>query len=447
MPLMNARYRNLIVIGCGPHYQKRYHDVLEKEEVAIDLLIDLKKNQESILEFFKNKKLKPAKTLFLEESYRNAISPQEIHSLISKEFDLANIDAVLLCTEPKVRKPYALWALQQGFSLFMDKPPCAFPSISKRDTLLADYEEIAKAAEDAKAHVVVSCERRANHGYVWLTDYLSHFIQEEKIPITSVDIHFANGNWVTPQEYFSQEYHPFKYGYGVLLHSGYHYIDLLTTFISLNKFENIEYFLKIICINPGDQLKGVEKYMSHRLSRSKQDSNSVEFKGNYENFGETEFLLIGQAKKEGQLLTNFSIKLKNTSVSKRTCTTPSLESSWRMRQEHIIMHLGFLASVNVICNPLNKLDPQSYPIEDFNLTIMHSPLLAKRDPIVRVTREDISTIFPSIAKMASLNKHAREWQLKEFLYGRDGNSSVASHRHSVQLLDLIYSQIHSGDGS
>ena len=32
------------------------------------------------------------------------------------------------------------------------------------------------------------------------------------------------------------ENHPYKYGYGKLFHSGYHFIDLLAEFVKLNKF-------------------------------------------------------------------------------------------------------------------------------------------------------------------------------------------------------------------
>jgi len=172
MPLANqVKYRNLVLIGCGPHYRKRYHSVLEAENTSISLLIDLQDQEETILSFFRDKKLKPDKTLFLDERFRNTLSPDLLDYLIPK-IDLRQIDAVLLCTEPKVRKPYALWALRHKFPLFMDKPPCAFPSLEQKDTLLYDYEEIVLAAEKAKVSVVVSCERRSHLGYLWLMDYL-----------------------------------------------------------------------------------------------------------------------------------------------------------------------------------------------------------------------------------------------------------------------------------
>ncbi len=441
MPLSHATHRNLIVIGCGPHYQKRYHPVLEEQGAIISLVIDLQEKKTVVLDFFKDKKSKPMKTLFFDDSFRNTISVDEIETAVANRIDLSPVDAVILCTEPKVRKSYALWAFKHRFPLFMDKPPCAFLDTRKMDTLLLDYEEIVTSAEKAQVNVVVSCERRAHFGYLWLMDYLRLFTQREQVPVTSIDIHFANGNWVTPIEYVQQEHHPFKYGYGLLLHSGYHYIDLLVSFLSFNDINEVEYSLKLIYTSAEEQLTSIGNDSAQRLSDPHPSLR--EKYGGLRHSGETDFLLIGQAKKRGQLLSNFSVKLINTSVSKRISSTPSVEAKWRARQEHVIVHIGHLASAHVTCNPLKKFDSQAYPTEDFTILIMHSPLLVHRKPIIQMTREDLFDMAPFIERTASLNQCAREWQLKEFLHGRDGNSSLQSHRNTMHLLNLIYSQIRS----
>ncbi len=447
-PTHQVPYRNLILIGCGPHYRKRYHSVLESENTTIAWLIDLQDQKEIILNFFKDKKLKPANTLFLDERFRNSLSLNLLETILPK-IDLSQIDAVLLCTEPKARKAYALWALQHELPLFMDKPPCAFPALEQKDTLLLSYEEMVHAAEKAKVNVVVSCERRCHLGYLWLMGYLLQLIQEENSSITSINIHFANGNWVTPLEYLHQEQHPFKYGYGLLLHSGYHYIDLLSSLIALNQSEEIDYTLKTITTPPQDLLSEMKDKTSCRLYRNNPKNrefdkevsqNDTSDYDSIRSLGETSLFLIGQAKIRKRLGTYFAMQLENTSVSQRTCDAPSSEASWRMRQEQVIIHVGHLASIHVSCNPFKKLDPNRHPVEDFNITIMHSPLLTHRQPILKMTREDIP-LLPASLKKGSLNQHARECQLREFLHGRDGNSSLQSHRYTVQLLDRIYSEI------
>src|SRR5689334_2210210 len=98
--LMHLKRRKLILIGCGPHYQEKYHCVLEQHGVTITLLIDLKSNQEAIIHFFQGKTLKPLQMLFLEEHFRNHITPQEIDAFVTRSVDLSTVDGVMICTEP-----------------------------------------------------------------------------------------------------------------------------------------------------------------------------------------------------------------------------------------------------------------------------------------------------------------------------------------------------------
>jgi hypothetical protein len=41
--------------------------------------------------------------------------------------------------------------------------------------------------------------------------------------------------WNTPEELSTREDHPYKYGYGMLMHGAYHYIDIAAQFLELNR--------------------------------------------------------------------------------------------------------------------------------------------------------------------------------------------------------------------
>ena len=64
--------------------------------------------------------------------------------------------------------------------------------------------------------------------------------------------------WVMTSEFLTRENHPYKYGYGKLFHSGYHFIDLLTWFLEINnltqnkKINNAEMYDSTY--NPNDSL-------------------------------------------------------------------------------------------------------------------------------------------------------------------------------------------------
>ena len=398
----------MIIIGCGLHYQSKYHSVLETKGVKIALLIDLKVNEEAIRAFFQNRTLKPQRFLFLDEVHRNAVTVEKIESWVA-EIDLSGVKKVLISTEPKARKAYAIWAARRGFDLFLDKPVTAFLSGDQSDTLLSDFEEIERAG----VRVVVSCERRAHLGYLWLKKY----IDEQKIPLTGIDIHFAGGVWKTLQEYREVENHPFHYGYGILLHSGYHYVDLLVSLLSYNQ-----------------SLIGKTSESLYALASSPGVSTDEA-----ERFGEADFLMIGQSLKEGRAMVNFSMQLFGTSVSRRRSIEGGAKLEGRLRQEKVTLHFGHLCSIHVSSQPFKKL--KDSPYEDFSVTIMNSPLLKGKQAVIRLDRKQISEMFPELPLEVTMNSFARQWQLSEFLEGRDGNSPLGSHRDTVAMLQKIYSTL------
>lgn len=54
-------------------------------------------------------------------------------------------------------------------------------------------------------------------------------------PITSVHVKTASGVWNLPSEFSQREDHPYKYGYGMLMHGAYHYIDILARLLLVNR--------------------------------------------------------------------------------------------------------------------------------------------------------------------------------------------------------------------
>lgn len=60
-------------------------------------------------------------------------------------------------------------------------------------------------------------------------------VREYNIPITYIDIYHNDGMWNMPSEFLERENHPYKYGYGKLFHSGYHFIDLVAWLMEVNR--------------------------------------------------------------------------------------------------------------------------------------------------------------------------------------------------------------------
>jgi hypothetical protein len=69
----------------------------------------------------------------------------------------------------------------------------------------------------------MSCERRMHQGFIFVKNYLSDLINRYRVPISYINIQFGGGVWLMPDE-FNRKNHPYKYGYGTIFHSGYHYL-------------------------------------------------------------------------------------------------------------------------------------------------------------------------------------------------------------------------------
>ena len=69
----------------------------------------------------------------------------------------------------------------------------------------------------------------------YIKQLIEETIRQYNIPITYIDIYHNDGMWNMPSEFLYRENHPYKYGYGKLFHSGYHFIDLLAWLLEANR--------------------------------------------------------------------------------------------------------------------------------------------------------------------------------------------------------------------
>ncbi|MCH9610402.1 MAG: hypothetical protein S4CHLAM81_12950 [Chlamydiales bacterium] len=354
---------SIVVLGCSDHFRARYF----RQGLDIRLIVDLKSREKEIRAFFGDS----VPMRFLPESMRYNLLPEEIETIVD-----VDADCCLISTDPSVHLPYVLWAKQRGIPIFMDKP------VSASSHLLADFEKMEGA------ECVLSCERRAHQGY----DFVRSYLQDKRV--TSVDINFGGGVWNLPDEYLDLKTHPFHMGYGILLHSGYHYIDLLAQRIDLSSVH-----VQMMTINPAEQTRilGENPHPDLELMR------------------ETDCLLMGKSKEA-----SFSVQLRGTSLSlregKRGYKLPG-----KVRQERVTIHCGMESSLQIESLPCHKIDGRFE--EKFSVTIL----------------ERGRVIEKSFGGSPSLNKAARRWQFEDFLRGGDGRSPLSSHRNTVAFLDRLYS--------
>lgn len=429
--------RRLVVIGCGPHFIDRYSDVLAKQrsDVEIAAVVDLADRKEVVIQAMSAKGLAPETFIFLDEVHRNFPSLDIIRSRLNGVRQLWDVDAALICTEPKAHLSYAFWSLERGMNVFMDKPITPLTGDRPIDLLQREFLQLLKAKQNAGVRFVISCERRMQAGYLYVEEFLTRFMRQFCVPITHVSIHFAGGKWILPYELADLENHPFKYGYGVLFHSGYHYIDLLARLARFNTFIHemnmADPVLDLAVVRHIDLNQVIESKLLQRFGISENCGDNVIPPG----CGELDVSVLGRYEYKGRYRMNFDLQMLETSVSARNVRSER-PGTGRIRQETVHVHLGNLCSIRIASDSFRKLLGSDEP-EAFEISIACNPLVAEGVSVQRIDRTGLSGFEPRLPVGASLNGFARCDQLLDFLEGGDARSPLASHAESIALLTQI----------
>lgn len=441
----------IIIAGCGSHFRSVYLRVLERHSarLTIALAIDLQCEESRVLETFSESAIKPRSYLFLPDRLRNDITREDLHAALAGFPLSGRADGLLLCTEPKAHKAYLLWALGARIAVFTDKPITAFRNCDSFDSLLTDYELICAESKKTGTKVVVSCERRKHAGYSHVERFLRSFIEEQRVPITYVNAHFAGGIWVMPWEFAILENHPLKYGYGVLLHSGYHYIDLVSRLAELNcVLRDVDLERPTVRVNPAfphDMDDALGQTVFDRLLPEQRRSEMARCldRSSLMGYGEIDISMIGSYRAAGLKCLDFSLQLLSTSVSSRVDVgrrTGREPTAGRMRQEEILIHLGNLCTISIHSSPFAPLC-QSARHDDFNITIACNPRVAKGRPLITVDRAELSRLNESLRDTDIMNVVARRSLVEDFINGLPSESEIGSHRATLVLLTEVFREM------
>lgn len=117
---------------------------------------------------------------------------------------------------------------------------------------------IAGASTAAGVNTAMLCLGRLHDVFEKkLRQPVAMMVKRLQTPITSVHVKTASGVWNIPSEFSQREDHPYKYGYGMLMHGAYHYIDILARLLLINRhlFPNEDFVLTLqgFTAGPHDQ--------------------------------------------------------------------------------------------------------------------------------------------------------------------------------------------------
>ena len=442
--------KNLIIFGLGPHAQACQYKFLEnlyKAGLAIKILLlaELQDQQTNIETFFEDKELLPEQIIGLPPEDRNSdtINPKLLSAL---EAIKDQVDGVLICTEPKAHKKYILWALQNNIDVLTDKPLTACNINQKGpQQLWQDYLDIEKALASSKARVTLLTNKRIHPAYKAVYDITKEFVCEYKVPITQIEISEGGGVWNFPCEFAGKENHPYKYGYGILLHTGFHYVDLLLHYQSINHligFKEDSINIHAFGTTPFDVLHQISKANYENLFSG--EDFSEEFKqipwDDYKKFGIVDALVSLQFLKEGAVITQSNLNMLQNTLSARDFRPAPKDpylGSGRLTQNYISIFCGPLFHIH-----LNFFQPDLLPeddVDNYIVEIYRNTQLIGGKSYEKIESKD--SLFVEGEGNISLNYVAKRNILENWLEDSCPTNDFALHKRAVKLTADIFEEI------
>jgi predicted dehydrogenase len=463
--------KNLILIGLGPHARRNYYPLLEKYaqqySIKLRLLVDLQDQEERIQRYLAERSLQPERMAFadpltyrLSERLNGTLRP-----LLDEVAAQYPIDGIIIATEPKAHKAYAAWAIEKGIDILLDKPITApvgvstDPDAARR--IYDDYEELNSLLEGSRSRLMVQCQRRSHPGFTFVKNYLADFVRKFRIPLSYVDIYHADGMWPMPGELFERENHPYKYGYGKLMHSGYHLVDLFTWLSEVNdalphkKPDRAEVYVRRF--SGYDFLHQVDVEDYRRLFKTGQFDaffNPAKLQA-ARSFGELDVFVLGQLMRGDVVVTTASINLQQNSFSRRAWThTPEdvYKGNGRLRHERLSVQVGNLLNLQVHSyqsyeTHRRDVDTEGAGHEDhFDIYIFRNSGVVGGQPLEKIgLGEAARRAQAGDASYLGHNENAKEINFVHFLEGNSDGLGLATHRLTNKLLSYLYQCIVAGN--
>ncbi|KXS95010.1 hypothetical protein AC579_9309 [Pseudocercospora musae] len=223
-----------MLVGIGPHakrtYIKHFKDLAAERRGEIVAAVDLVANRNQMERYAKEHL--PKAELILVPQFAHSM-PMDVQDRLTAVVRVLQIDCIIVSTEPERHKLYGLWAIGLGLHVIMDKPlstrkdalNCPTQAVGIAD----DYNELLAAYRMLQTRkrtmFLINSHRRFHPGFLGTINFITEMREKTGCPVTSLVSTHCDGQWRLPHEIVDQHYHPFRYGYGKISHSGYHFLD------------------------------------------------------------------------------------------------------------------------------------------------------------------------------------------------------------------------------
>ena len=228
---------HLIVVGFDEIVANKYlpciRDAINSGHINSYSIIDLESQRTEIDRRIQAASVKPRGVVYLPDSGdRVRETPQELIAAAVQCLRVPGVPTkVYIATEVRAHEAYLRFCVENHISSLVEKPVLA-PVVDGRfkpSYITKTMEELIGVAAGSPAeHSVMTLSRYHQIYNQKVVASLRERMERWETPLTSFHLRAAGGVWNLQREFESRDDHPYKYGYGMMMHGAYHYVDLAT---------------------------------------------------------------------------------------------------------------------------------------------------------------------------------------------------------------------------
>lgn len=431
---------DVILVGLGAYARAKYipliEDAVASGRASAFHVVELDSARGDVDAFFWTRSCKPASVSWVPDLRRRAIwysgHGEDVLTALARPGT-----KVIVSTEPKAHFGYLRAALELGLDCLVDKPivlPMGSDGRPAADRLVGAVAELKEICVRTGGRCMVMTPRRYNAVYELIGRYARRASRNLGMPVTYIGIEHHAGVWNTEEEILSREDHPYRYGYGMLCHSGYHYIDILSGLLAHNEdhFGNLALELDVHRATAADHVGQIGPDPVSRLSGDAPDAALFPAPPFW---GETDIVSSGAARRPGSRDTVclFRLDLLQTSVSLRNwrqLPTDVYNKNGRYGSETIRLNIGPFAAIEarIFKRPQVSTEGDPQLNREAHITVWRNAGFLGG----AVLHERRYPARDTLLRNADL-RAGRKRLFDDWLAGRSDKSSLESHTRTISL--------------
>ena len=449
---------NIMLIGLGPHAKKIYIKLIKKYNLNLALLVELDINKELVMHYLKKEGFNNTKTYFLKHTDANLKELNlNVKNDLKKLIKENNITKSIISTEPKAHFAYAKFLIKNNISILMDKPITSplqvLNSIEAAKQVKKDYDVLLNLYKKHNHNMqfTIQCQRRFHPGYIYIKQLLKEIVKKYNVPITYIDIYHSDGMWNMPNEFLTRENHPYKYGYGKLFHSGYHFIDILTWLMECNDLcdKNITNgTIYSTVFRPKDFFQTIDNNFYKKYLNTNDFQKILDNASMVSSFGELDFHSMIDFKNSDNIITHCSLNLMQSGFSKRAwkdLPVDTYKKNGRVRHERVNIHVGPLLNIQIHSYQSQEeyeksdiLKDEVGGIDHFDIYIFRNTKIIGGRDFQKIRLQELDNNKDSDL---GNNEKAREKCFLNFITNKPSDSDLMNHKKSIYMLSKLCESI------